>query len=361
MNKSAKNSVAFFLAAALITGVFSISTPSIIDVEATGDKKDDYKQNDRYEEKDYGYEEEKKYSHDDREKKYGYEEEEKKYAHDDRDKKYGNDDKKYGYEEEMKYGNDDKKYGYEEEKKYGYGDEDKKYAYAEEEKYGNEKKYGYEEDNKYGDKDKDKPIKYVSCQNININGKSFQKDGMNRGHSDYGGESSYPELMAYGEESSYGGSSYGGSSYGGSSYGENSYMNHNSKPDYVKETHKDVTIICIQKNDKRDKDPKTPEEECDKCIRALPGQYPSTQHPDGTGQTAFLLAYLEANFDDLMLDEGTFAALCEAILAGDFDAEMIADLADAAFPANPNASFIQEFIACLSALVGAGEEEPPVP
>ena len=51
MNKSAKNSVAFFLAAALVTGVFSVSTPSIIDIEATEDKRNDYKQNDRYEKK----------------------------------------------------------------------------------------------------------------------------------------------------------------------------------------------------------------------------------------------------------------------------------------------------------------------
>ena len=327
MNKSAKNSVAFFLAAALITGVFSISTPSIIDIEATEDKRSDYKQNDRYEEKDYGYEEEKKYGNDDREKKYGYAEEEKKYAHDDRDKKYA------------------------------YGEEEKK--------YGNENKYGYEEDNKYGDKDKDKPsVKYVSCQNININGKSFQKDGMNRGHSAYGEESSYPDLMAYGEESSYGkASSYGGSSYGeassygGSSYGENSYMNHNSKPDYVKETHKDVTIICIQKNAQQNKtvDPPTPEEECEDCVKALPGQSPNERQPDGTGQEKKFRDFIETNFETLMLEDGTIEALCDAIIGGEFTPEEIASLVETALPPRGGGTgtppFVTDLIECLTDLL----------
>ena len=82
MRKSEKNSVAIFLAAALLTGLLAASTPSIVDTEATEDKRDDnkrddykrddykrddnkrddnkrddYKQHDEYEEKkDYGYE-----------------------------------------------------------------------------------------------------------------------------------------------------------------------------------------------------------------------------------------------------------------------------------------------------------------
>ena len=306
MNKSAKNSVAFFLAAALITGVFAISAPSIIDIEATEDKRSDYKQNDRYEEKDYGYEEEKKYSHDDREKKYGYGEE----------KKYG-DEMKYGYAEE--------------EKKYSHDDREKDYGYGEEKKYGNEMKYGYEEDNKYGDKDKDKSIKYVSCQNININGKSFQKDGMNRGHSSYGeghstygGESSYPDLMAYGEESS---------------YGENSYPNHNSKPDYVKETHKDVTIICIQKNQKE-----VPEEDptCLGCFDT---------RPDGflpKGQLMKLERALEALPDRLGIS--TIEDLCDAIEDGTFPEQRIERLINAVFGSGQSGNlppFAEKLLDCL--------------
>ena len=44
MRKSEKNSVAIFLAAALLTGIFAVSAPSIIDTEATEDKRDDYKE-----------------------------------------------------------------------------------------------------------------------------------------------------------------------------------------------------------------------------------------------------------------------------------------------------------------------------
>ena len=45
MNKLGKNSVAIFLAAALVTGIFALASPSFIDVEASGDQRDKYKDN----------------------------------------------------------------------------------------------------------------------------------------------------------------------------------------------------------------------------------------------------------------------------------------------------------------------------
>ena len=280
MNKSAKNSVALFLAAALITGVFSISNPSIIDIEATGDKRSDYKQNDRYEEKDYGYEEEKKYSHDD---------EEKKYAHDDRDKKY-----EYP-EEEKKYGNE-MKYEYpQEEKKYAHDDRDKKYAYVEEEKkYGNEMKYGYKEDNKYGHDDKSS-VKYIKCNNINVNG----KDRNSHGGSDYprGGGSDYPRG--------------GGSEYprgGGSEYSHDSYKTSNHKvPGFIKQTDKDVVVICIfnNDNDKKDRENKTAEK-CEDCF--TPRNFDQGEVPFG-----LLDDIRDGLFDEFNVT--SFEELCEDLKA----------------------------------------------
>ena len=47
MNKSVKTNVAIFLAATLVTGIFAMISPSFIDVEASGDKRD-YKHKDRH-------------------------------------------------------------------------------------------------------------------------------------------------------------------------------------------------------------------------------------------------------------------------------------------------------------------------
>ena len=45
MYKIGKNSVAIFLAAALVTGIFALASPSFIDVEASGDQRDKHKDN----------------------------------------------------------------------------------------------------------------------------------------------------------------------------------------------------------------------------------------------------------------------------------------------------------------------------
>jgi hypothetical protein len=47
MNKSVNTNVAIFLAATLVTGIFAMISPSFIDVEASGDKRD-YKHKDRH-------------------------------------------------------------------------------------------------------------------------------------------------------------------------------------------------------------------------------------------------------------------------------------------------------------------------
>ena len=302
MNKSAKNSVALFLAAALLTGVFSVSSPSIIDTEATEEKKYGYDDDKKYvEDKRYG--DEKKYAEDKSygdEKKYSDEEkygDEKKYAE---DKSYGDekkysDDKSYGDEE--KY-SDEKKYGYGDEKKYGYGD-DKKYGYGDDKKYGDEKKYGYEQYTEYDDK---KSFKHAVCSNININGKSFQ---MNHGDGPRGYDG-YDGMMRG----------------GGDGHGKmNSYVNDHGKfPGIIKETDKDLTVICInevksgnQTHGNQTKDPRTAEG----CFK---------KYLNSTAFTAFetflAIAPIDVTFDQYiqMFEKDSFFEIAVAL---DKDLKMI--------------------------------------
>ena len=286
MNKSAKNSVAIFLAAALIAGVFSVSSPSIIDTEATEEKK-------------YGYE---------KEKRYAYGEEEKKYGNDGRDNKYG--------EEEKKYGNDgrDNKYG-EEEKKYGNDGRD-----------GRDNKHG-EEEKKYGYGSEDKSVKYVSCKNININGgDSFQKGGDPRG--DYGDMSSRG-----GEEQSYNSDWFS--------------MNRDTgmgKPDYIKETNKDVTVICIQNNNAANK---TVEEDgCEGCIAAL-----------SNGQRMQLETDLDEKVPSFL--PNSIEELCEAVNNGDISPILLSltiHLAEGTGPLNQNlAPHWETLLDCLTDILNENE------
>ena len=48
MNKSGKNSTAIFLAATLVAGLFALISPSFIDVEASGDQRDNKHKDNRY-------------------------------------------------------------------------------------------------------------------------------------------------------------------------------------------------------------------------------------------------------------------------------------------------------------------------
>ena len=48
MNKSGKNSIAMFLAATLVAGIFALISPSFIDVEASGDQRDNKHKDNRH-------------------------------------------------------------------------------------------------------------------------------------------------------------------------------------------------------------------------------------------------------------------------------------------------------------------------
>jgi hypothetical protein len=303
--------------------VFSVSSPSIIDTEATEDKKYGYDDEKKYgyeDEKKYGYDDEKKYGNDD-EKKYGYGDEDKKYAYAE-EEKYGHDggDKKYGYEEEKKYGHDkEKDYGYEEEKKYGYDGGDKKYGYEQ------DAKYGYEEEKKYGDKSS---VKYIKCANININGgKSFQTGGDRPNHfGNYGG------MMS-------GGNSYGDGMTRGSDYGDNSYGKFPGG--YIKETHKDVKVICIQNNNGNatDNEPQS----CEDCfkVRSEGGAIPN-------GLEDELLAGIIEEFPGVT----NFAQLCVLLeqlrIAGDSPTVEAAEaFLNDVWQGQANPSAIERLIDCL--------------
>ena len=262
MRKSEKNSVAIFLAAALLTGLLAASAPSIVDTEATEDKRDDYKrddnkrddykQHDEYEEKkDYGNEDKNRYEE---KKDYGYEEK-KDYVNEDKNRY--EEKKDYGYEEKKDYGYPEEKkdYGYEEKKDYGYPEEKKDYGYPEEKKYGHDDKYGYEkekdysydkmsykhDDQKYGyQNDYKKDSKTIKCTNYNFDGRSSHG-------SNGGGPGSGMSAFAQGDSSfqdSLGGNPYG--AMGGQMGGHDG-----PRGGFEKHTDKDVVVYCIFKNDKR--------------------------------------------------------------------------------------------------------------
>ena len=252
MRKSEKSSVAIFLAAALLTGIFAVSAPTIVDTEATEDKNKYYKQKDRDGDRN---------GHGD-------------YSRDgdgkDRDGDYS--------------------------------------SYYSKDRDGKDRHGDYSRD---GDRDHDGKgdVKYISCKNININGKSFTKGGGHDGPRDIGINS-----LRDG--------------------GHDGFMNGNTNSDrFIKETHKDVTVICIQNNDGGNQTV-PPVTGCLGCF---------TTTDDGgflpPGQLTNLIEYL-ADFGE------TLQSLCDAIEAGDITELELASIINSALPgAEP--SLVAQLIACL--------------
>jgi hypothetical protein len=328
MRKSEKYSVAIFLAVALFAGTIAgSSAPAfVVDAQATEEKKD-YKEKDRNYDKDY--------RHDDN-KRYG---DENKYGDDGRDK--------YSKDRDDKYGQDD--YGKDRDDKYG---QEEQYS-----KYGEDRHddYGKDRDDKYGHDEKSS-VKYIKCNNVNINGKDRDHNGGNDNWPRNGGND-WPRN---------GGNDWrnGGEENG---YNHDSFMkrdNHNF-PGFIKQTDKDVVVICIFNNDKKNKEPKTPEEKCDACIRDLPGLSPG-QNPNqvnGTGLERQFVEYIIDLYSDPMEDPLTpaeaIAAFCEDVLSGEFsDAELLMLITDA-LTASENSDPVMDLFDCLSELLGS--EGPPVP
>jgi hypothetical protein len=290
MRKSEKYSVAIFLAVALFAGTIAgSSAPAlVVDAQATEDKKD-YKEKDRNYDKDY--------RHDDN-KRYG---EENKYGDDGRDK-YGKDrDDKYGHEEQ--YSN-----------------------------YGKDRHddYGKDRDDKYGHDDKSS-VKYIKCNNVNINGKDRDHNGGNDNWPRGGGN----DWRNGGEENSY-----------------DSFMkrdNHNF-PGFIKQTDKDVVVICIFNNDKKDKDKDL---ECAECIEALPGQSPNMQQPNGTGLERFFIEFLidDLSVEEQLSPEEAIAEFCEMLESGDITRGELLVLIEMALPPNAPAQPVEELFECLSELI----------
>jgi hypothetical protein len=137
--------------------------------------------------------------------------------------------------------------------------------------------------------------------------------------------------------------------------------NHNF-PGFIKQTDKDVVVICIFNNDKKDKEPK--DDKCVECIEALPGLSPgeNPMQPNGTGQERNFVEFLLDNAEALDLTpdlspEETIAEFCENLVRGVYDELEIALLIDAAFPGEGESSFALELFECLTDLI---DTAPPM-
>ena len=306
MRKSEKYSVAIFLAVALFAGTIAgSSAPAlVVDAQATEDKKD-YKEKDRNYDKDY--------RHDDN-KRYG---EENKYGDDGRDKYSKDRDDKYGHEEQYsKYGED------------------------------RHDDYGKDRDDKYGHDDKSS-VKYIKCNNVNINGKDR----------DHNGNDNWPRN---------GGNDWprnGGNDWrnGGEENGftHDSFMkrdNHNF-PGFIKQTDKDVVVICIFNNDKKDKDKDL---DCEECIRELPGQSPNMNNENGTGLERFFIEFLidELSMEETLTAAEAIAEFCELLESGEITETELLELIDDAIPPVPNSNPVQELFECLSELIPSNNGPP---
>jgi hypothetical protein len=282
------------------------SAPALVDAQATEEKKD-------YKEKDRNYDND--------------------YRHDD-NKGYG-EEKKYGYDGGDKYGKD-------REDKYGHEDQYSKYG---EDRHDD---YGKDREDKYGHDDKSS-VKYIKCNNVNING----KDGNHNGNDKWprnGGGNEWPG-MGGGNEWPRGGGEENG-------FNHDSFMKRDNQhfPGFVKQTDKDVVVICIFNNDKKDKEPKTPEEKCDACISDLPGLSPG-QNPNQPNGTGLERDFIEFLIDDLspagdpLSPQEAIAEFCEMLLSGDISEADLLDIIDMGIPPSPNSNPAEELFECLSALI----------
>jgi hypothetical protein len=289
------------------------SAPALVDAQATEEKKD-------YKEKDRNYD--------------------KDYRHDD-NKRYG-EEKKYGYDGGDKYGKD-------REDKYGHEDQYSKYGGDRHDDYGKDR------EDKYGHDDKSS-VKYIKCNNVNINGKDGNHDGNDKWPRN-GGGNEWPRNGGGNEWFGNG----GGNEWPRGGGEHDSFMKRDNQhfPGFIKQTDKDVVVICIFNNDKKDKDPKTPEEKCDACIEELPGLSPG-QNPNQPNGTGLERDFIEFLIDDLspagdpLSPQEAIAEFCEMLLSGDITEADLMDIIDMAIPPSPNSNPVEELFECLSELIPNG-------
>jgi hypothetical protein len=281
----------------------------VVDAQATEDKKD-YKEKDRNYDKDSRYDDNKKYGgHDD----YGK----------DRENKYGHDD--YGKDRENKYGHDD--YGKDRENKYS--------------------TYDRENRDKHDDKSS---VKYIKCNNVNINGKD--------GHSDRGNDN-WPRGGGNDWRSGGGNDWQRGGEENGFSHDSFTKRGDHNFPGFIKQTDKDVVVICIFNNDDRDKNMTKPPvkvpKDCIDCIEDLPGQFPSgmdDNQANGTGLVRDFVDALFAGADILGLDDTQTGLeilneFCDNLEMGMYDEDTITTLVQMAIPGSDNANFSMALLQCL--------------
>jgi hypothetical protein len=302
------------------------SAPALVDAQATEDKKY-YKENDRHDGKDY--------RHDDN-KRYG---EENKYGDDGRDK--------YSKDRDDKYGHDD----YSRDDKYGQKDQYSKYGQERHDDYGKDR------DDKYGHDDKSS-VKYIKCNNVNINGKERNHNGGNQ----MGGGHEWPRNGGGNEWFGNSGNDNwprdGGNEWFGNSGNDMRSDNHNF-PGFIKQTDKDVVVICIFNNDDRDKNMTKPPvkvpKDCIDCIEDLPGQFPSgmdDNQANGTGLVRDFVDALFAGADILGLDDTQTGLeilneFCDNLEMGMYDEDTITTLVQMAIPGSDNANFSMALLQCL--------------
>ena len=222
-------------------------------------------------------------------------------------------------------------------------------------RYGEEKQYSKDRDGRDGHDGDKSSVKYIKCNNVNINGKDRNSHGGDEWPR--GGGNEWPG-MGGGNEWPRGGEENG--------FSHDSFMkrdNHNF-PGFIKQTDKDVVVICIFNNDgKKDKVPPTPVGECNECIEDLPGLSPgeNPQQPNGTGIERDFIEFVADNAQRLGIDptgltvEEILDEFCENLTTGLSDPVytegLITALVEAAIPGEGDSSFQRALIQCLTDLI----------
>jgi hypothetical protein len=204
---------------------------------------------------------------------------------------------KKDYKEKDKYHDKDSRY--DDNKKYGGHDD---YGKDRENKYGGHDDYGKDRENKYSKYDRDghdekSSVKYIKCNNVNINGKGGHSGGNDNWPRD-GGNDNWPRDGGNDNWPRDGGNEW---PRGGD--------NHNV-PGFVKQTDKDVVVICIFNNDGKKDNKTAPINECIDCFIT-------------TNDGGFLPPGQLEQFEDFLADLppsvgiSNIQELCDAIDAGE--------------------------------------------
>ena len=181
---------------------------------------------------------------------------------------------------DYKDGHDDnKRYSHDRDNRDGH-DDNQRYSHDRDNRDGHEDKFSKDRDDRHDDGKSS--VKYIKCNNVNINGKEKERnshDGNSPwsrdGGSEWSGQGGGSEWSGQGGGSDWsgqgGGSDWsgqgGGSDWSGigggndngqemavaNGFTDKAAMDNHNFPGFIKQTDKDVVVICIFNNDDRDK------------------------------------------------------------------------------------------------------------